>query len=126
MIFDGKESWKSRRESIDRAREIAAPRAALLSAAADARQAEADALAAAAAAAARADRSRAQASIQAARGAACAVQRALDSLAAAIADLPEEQAAFAAEIFGEGAEPMRSQDGGGCPPRKHDSIKCII
>lgn len=120
MVFDGKESWQSRRKLIDQAREMAAPRAALLSAAADSLQAEAEALAQATAAAERGDYSRTQTSIQSARDAGCAVQRLVDLLAGVIADLSQEQGAFAAEIFGDLEPPMRNQDGGKYPLHKHE------
>eukprot|EP01043_Picozoa_sp_COSAG02_P038935 COSAG02_NODE_3040_length_7491_cov_7.889205_1_plen_376_part_00 len=107
VVFDGKRSWESRRQLIDKARRIAAPRAELLSAASKALHAEAEALSQAAAAVAVSDYARSWVEIRSARQAAHEVQRAVDE----VAGMATEHAAFVEEIFGKLETSFGNSDG---------------
>eukprot|EP01043_Picozoa_sp_COSAG02_P037166 COSAG02_NODE_2770_length_8061_cov_7.055639_9_plen_310_part_00 len=110
VVFDGKSSWESRRQLINKARLLATPRAKLLSAAATALQSEAEALSHAAAAVAVRDYFRCRVELQSARQAASEVKRVVDELAG----IPTEQAAFVEEIFGKLETSISNRDGGRC------------
>ena len=94
VVFDGKQSWQSRRNIIEQARAIAKDRAEKLFKAANAAQAEAEALSQAVAAAAAGDYSQSRASVKLAREQAFRAAKQLDAVN------PTEHAAFVEEIFG--------------------------